>query len=340
MDSPMTRPQRIGITMGCPASVGPELIVKYFSNPSQFPENTEIVVLGDIGVLKKCCKEMQSSLYPVCWTEDGKPYDTAIPVIPVSQLDTAKLQWGSPSIETGKAMAQYITEGVRLIKEGILQGITTCPISKNSLNEAGYHFPGHTEMLAHLTASKDYGMMMAGSKLKVTLATIHCALEEVPALLSRERIYSAIKMTWSCLHHDFGIASPKLAVAALNPHGGENGIFGNQETTIIGPAIEQARSEGLDIYGPFPPDTVFYKCSRGDFDGVVCMYHDQGLIPFKLLHFSDGVNVTMGLSIVRTSVDHGTAYDIAGQFIADQNSLVEAVRMASTIISNRQKQNT
>lgn len=324
--------------MGCPASIGPELIVRYFSPSVQFPDNIEVIVLGDVAVLEKCCKEMNSSLQPVNWSPGDTIADNTIPVIPVSQLDTALLQWGSPTIETGKAMAQYITEGVQLIQKGILDGITTCPIAKTSLNEAGYHFPGHTEMLAHLTSSKEYGMMMAGANLKVTLATIHCGLEQVPLLLTPERIYQTIRMTWTCLHRDFGIANPKLAVAALNPHAGENGIFGKQEKTIIEPAIEQARKEGMDLHGPFPPDTVFYKCAQGDFDGVVCMYHDQGLIPFKLLHFSDGVNVTMGLSIVRTSVDHGTAYDIAGQFTADHNSLVEAVKTAAIIISNRNKQ--
>lgn len=336
----MTRSQRIGITMGCPASIGPELIVKYYSSASASPGNSQTVVLGDIGILDKCCREMESPLLPVSWEPGTEIAKRSIPVIEVSQLDVLQHTWGRPTTDTGSAMARYITEGVRLTQAGILDGITTCPIAKTSLNEAGYHFPGHTEMLASLTKSPHYGMMMAGSKLKVTLVTIHCALEEVAGLLSCEKILSTIKMTWSCLHNDFGISSPKLGVAALNPHVGESGIFGDQEKTLIAPAIQQAREEGMDVHGPFPPDTVFYKCANGDFDGVVCMYHDQGLIPFKLLHFSDGVNVTMGLSIVRTSVDHGTAYDIAGKFTADHNSLTEAVKTASLIISNRKKQLT
>jgi len=232
-------------------------------------------------------------------------------------------------------MVNYITKGVEYIKQGWLDGIATCPISKEALNDAGYNFPGHTEMLADLTGATDYAMMMAGSKLCITLVTIHCPLSEVPTAISTERILRLIQTTDRALKVDLGITRPRIAVAGLNPHGGENQLFGSEEFHTIEPAVSLGCEEGIDVSGPFPPDTVFVKASRGEYDAVVCMYHDQGLIPFKLLHFSDGVNVTIGLPIVRTSVDHGTAYDIAGKGMADGDSLVEAVKLAAKISYNR-----
>jgi 4-hydroxythreonine-4-phosphate dehydrogenase len=192
-------------------------------------------------------------------------------------------------------------------------------------------------MLASLCRSSDYAMMMAGDRLRVTLVTIHTALLDVPSLLTPEKIYNLIAMTARSLRHDFGIAAPRLAVAALNPHAGEAGMFGREEETMIRPAILRAERDGWQVSGPYPADTVFHKAVSGAFDAVVCMYHDQGLIPFKLLHFKDGVNVTIGLPIVRTSVDHGTAYDIAGRGLADPASLAAAVVMAGQIIVNRQR---
>jgi len=328
----------IGITMGCPASIGPELILKYFS---QEPCTADIapVVLGDIGVLNYCAKSLgMDDIQIVPWEiEDKAPERVAkvIPVLNLSEISTDDISWGRPNLVTGKAMAGYITRGVTLAQEGIIDGITTCPISKYSLNEAGYSFPGHTEMLADLTHSPDYAMMMAGDRLKVTLVTIHCSLASIPTLLTEDAISQMIRITHHALTVDLGIEKPKIAVAALNPHGGENRLFGSEEETIITPAITEATKTGIDVAGPFPPDTVFFKAAQGDYDAVVCMYHDQGLIPFKLLHFDDGVNVTLGLPIVRTSVDHGTAYDIAGKGIANPSSLTEAVKLAGKISENR-----
>ena len=261
--------------------------------------------------------------------------EAAIPVVQLSSLSADTLLWGKPNRSTASAMVNYITKGVEYIQQGWLDGIATCPISKEALNDAGYNFPGHTEMLADLTGSKDYAMMMAGSKLCVTLVTIHCPLSEVPPAISTERILRLIQTTDRALKVDFGIARPRIAVAGLNPHGGENQLFGSEEFQTIQPAVSLSCEEGIDVSGPFPPDTVFVKASQGEYDAVVCMYHDQGLIPFKLLHFNDGVNVTIGLPIVRTSVDHGTAYDIAGKGVADGDSLVEAVKLAAKISYNR-----
>jgi len=180
-------------------------------------------------------------------------------------------------------------------------------------------------------------MMMAGPSLRVTLVTIHQGLAQVAACLSQEKIFHLVEMTGNSLRSDFGLPQPRMAVAGFNPHAGEGGMFGDEEGRIIAPAIERARAEGWQVVGPFPPDTVFHKAVQGHYDAVICMYHDQGLIPFKLLHFEDGVNVTIGLPIVRTSVDHGTAYDIAGQGKANPSSLQAAFQMATLIVDNRQR---
>lgn len=328
----------IGITMGCPASIGPEIILRYFSKQTISTDITP-VVLGDMAVLRKCAAALgMTSIKTSPWSpgaELPKRNENVIPVLPLSSLKESEIEWGKPNLATAKAMAVYISEGVRMAQVGILDGITTCPISKYSLKQAGYSFPGHTEMLAELTNSKDYAMMLAGDRLRVTLVTIHCPLASVVGALTETSILGLIETTYHGLSVDLGIRSPKIAVAALNPHSGENLLFGDEEQTIIEPAVKKARQRGISVYGPFPPDTVFYKASRGDYDAVVCMYHDQGLIPFKLLHFDDGVNITLGLPIVRTSVDHGTAYDIAGTGVADPSSLAHAVELAGVISANR-----
>ncbi len=327
--------RHIAITMGCPVGIGPEIIIKYFS---QTPSSSQFspVILGDVGILQRCASELHINIKIVAW-QPNIPYQPGhLPVLELSRLSAQDLIWGQPTIATGQAMVGYIEKAVSLILEGTVSAMVTCPISKSSLHRAGYNFPGHTEMLAALTGSRDYVMMMAGSKLRITLATIHCSLASVPARLNQEILGSLIKTTDTALRHDFGIVAPRLAVAALNPHAGETGLFGREEKDIILPAIEAMQSKGITVQGPFPPDTIFLKAASGMYDAVICMYHDQGLIPFKLLHFKDGVNVTLGLPIVRTSVDHGTAYDIAGKGLADPASLAAAVDMANLIARNRE----
>jgi 4-hydroxythreonine-4-phosphate dehydrogenase len=324
----------IGITMGCPAGIGPEIVLRYFAGTKRLSD-LQPVVLGDIGVLEKCASQLQLPSSCIPWVPGTPVPDRGIPVFQLSDLEREEIIWGQPSKATGLAMARYIEAGVELSMQGLIHGITTCPISKASLNEAGYHFPGHTEMLASLTGSNNYAMMMAGSKLKVTLVTIHCPLRDVSEALTEDSVFNMISITHRALMVDFGIKNPSIGVAGFNPHGGENRLFGSEEEEVIGPAVKRARKENINVSGPYPPDTVFFKAASGAFDAVVCMYHDQGLIPFKLLHFEDGVNVTLGLSIVRTSVDHGTAYDIAGKGLASHQSLREAVNMAAVISSNR-----
>jgi 4-hydroxythreonine-4-phosphate dehydrogenase len=320
--------------MGCPAGIGPEIILRYFAGRED-SRAIQPIVLGDRKVLEKCGADLGLPAPCVPWLPGSPVPANGIPVVQLSALEIKDIEWGHPNKATGKAMAQYIEAGVKLAQQDFIQGIATCPISKSSLNNAGYQFPGHTEMLASLTKTSNFAMMMAGSKLRVTLVTIHCPLRAVADALTTEAIYSMIHTTHQALSVDFAINEPRIAVAALNPHSGENRLFGSEEEQIIGPAVKRAQTNNIIVSGPYPPDTVFFNAASGAFDAVVCMYHDQGLIPFKLLHFDDGVNITLGLPIVRTSVDHGTAYDIAGRGLASPRSLEEAVRLAMVISCNR-----
>lgn len=333
----------IGITMGCPVGIGPEIILKYLC---QSPSVTSYrpVVVGVPWVFARCAAELDLDVDIILW----QPGDILVEQFSSNQIviycperlkdvefQESALTWGAPTPTTGKMMAMCIEECFSLIQKGELTAMVTCPISKAALKMAGYPYPGHTEMLAQMSGSSDFAMMMAGHTLRVTLVTIHVGLQDVSRLLSIDKITRLIRQTGNALKNDFSIPEPRMAVAALNPHAGEEGMFGDEETRLIEPAILEALQEGWDISGPFPPDTVFTKAIGGDFDAVICMYHDQGLIPFKLLHFEDGVNVTIGLNIVRTSVDHGTAYDIAGKGIASPLSLAAAYEMAADIVNNR-----
>jgi 4-hydroxythreonine-4-phosphate dehydrogenase len=327
--------QVLGITMGCPVGIGPEIILKFFAD-SPKKDGFLPVVLGDTGVLRRTASELGLAVEIVAWEPGRSMPPGSIPVRDLSALPLDRLRWGSPDAETGRAMARYIEEGVRMILAGELAGIVTCPITKKALHLAGYPYPGHTEMLADLCGAGQYIMMLAGSRLRVALVTIHEPLRRVPELLTEEKIGQCIAMTARALAVDFGISRPRIAVAALNPHGGEQGMFGREEQDMIAPAVRRSSGEYV-ASGPWPPDTVFYRAAAGEFDAVIAMYHDQGLIPFKLLHFRDGVNVTLGLPIVRTSVDHGTAYDIAGQGKADCSSLQAAFALATRIVRNRKQ---
>jgi len=326
----------LAVTMGCPAGIGPEIILKYFAKFSNNPDSP-IVVAGDKNVFDFYVNKLQIDCSIVPW-KIGDPISADIGVIPVfetSKLSQDAIRPGVFSTETAVAMAEAINTAVKEIQNSHFSGLCTCPISKEALQKSGYHYPGHTEMLADLTNSTGQVMMLAGSSLRVTLATIHCAIAQVPALLSIESLFELYRTTHKSLLKDFNIPFPKMAVAALNPHAGEGGMFGTEEQDILSPSITIAQKHGINVQGPFPPDTIFVKAAKGEYDVVICMYHDQGLIPFKLLHFKDGVNSTLGLPIVRTSVDHGTAYDIAGEGISDPTSLAAAIEMAHTIVKNR-----
>lgn len=324
--------------MGCPAGIGPEIIVKAFSREHSSSRDIPFVVLGDVAVMKRACGAAglpRMEKFIKCWEPGQEIEPGTMPVMPVTHLETEQVPYGRVSEITGRASFSYIKEGIELCMNQRLSGIVTGPINKAGFKMAGVEFPGHTEMLAHETKTSLYAMMLAGPVLRVTLVTIHCALKEVAAGLSKNSILRLINITHHALTHLFLIEQPSIAVAALNPHAGEEGMFGDEEARIIAPAVNEAVSQGINATGPWPPDTIFNAALKGRYDAVVCMYHDQGLIPFKLLHFSDGVNITLGLPIIRTSVDHGTAYDIAGSGLAGEESMIAAMDMAAMFAINR-----
>jgi 4-hydroxythreonine-4-phosphate dehydrogenase len=323
--------------MGDPAGIGPEVIVKALADPKIY-DLCRPVVFGDRGALDLCVGKRRGAVIRDITRADeaqGKPRQ--IDLIAVCRLERDALTPGRPRPEGGAAMVDCIVTAVEMAKRKEISAVVTCPISKALMHQAGHFYEGHTQLIASLTRCKDYVMMLAGKKLRVALVTIHCALKDVPSLLSKEKVYRTIRTTAKALEQDFGLAGPRLAVAALNPHAGEEGLFGDEERKIIGPAIRKATAEGYRAEGPFPADSLFSRAAQGEFDAVVAMYHDQGLIPLKLLHFSDAVNVTLGLPIVRTSVDHGTAYDIAGKDRADPSSLKAAIALAVQMAKNRER---
>ena len=325
----------IGITMGDPSGIGPEIIIKTLSDSAIY-EICRPVVYGDPGALNVDVKGISKhSVKEIRGPNESQGIPGKIDLIVCSRLKREGIIPGKPSLEGGSAMVQYIIKATEeAIRKG-LSAIVTSPINKALMNEAGHHFEGHTQLISRLTGAKDVIMMLAGKRLRVTLVTIHCALKDVPIKIDEVGIFKTITGTFKGLKQDFAVKNPRIAVAALNPHGGEAGLFGVEEKEIIIPAVRRARNEGYNVTGPLSPDTVYHKAAAGDFDAVVSMYHDQGLIPLKLLHFSDAVNVTLGLPIIRTSVDHGTAYDIAGKGVADPGSLKAAIRMAAEIVENR-----
>jgi len=246
-----------------------------------------------------------------------------------------EVEAGILSRESSRLMMASIRQAALDCLSGEVQGMVTCPIQKRGIALAGYDYPGHTEFLQDLTGAGRVVMMLAGERLKVALVTIHVSLAVALKRLTEEVIFETISIVHKDLTRRFGIAEPRIAVAGVNPHAGEGGLFGREEKAVVEPAISRARKEGVDAKGPYPPDTIFYRAYQGEFDVVVSMYHDQGLIPLKLVHFDTGVNVTLGLPIVRTSVDHGTAYDIAWEGKANDGSLLWAIRFANMMVSGR-----
>jgi 4-hydroxythreonine-4-phosphate dehydrogenase len=324
----------IGVTMGDPSGIGPEVVLKAFVAQ---PYSRRLVVLGDLAVLTATASRLQCPLTLVSW-HLGDPYPSAINVLPVlclSQLTAEEWSPGRPTPAGGEASYRYVETGTRLAIDNTIQGLVTAPISKAMWHAAGRTYAGHTELLAALTHTPEVRMMLVSSKLRVILVTTHIALAKVPTALSAKRIRLTITMAADHLRRFHGLPHPRLAVAGLNPHAGEGGAFGNEEERLIAPAVRQTQSQGLTVDGPFPADTLFVRATRGEFDGVICLYHDQGLIPLKLLSWEEGINVTIGLPIVRTSPDHGTAFDIAGQNKADPRSIQAAIALAAEMTRHR-----
>lgn len=325
------KPKRptIGITMGDPLGIGPEILVKALNNIDLYQE-AKLVVIGDIHALEQAMAllNVQLKINTISRPDQGIYQHRTLDLISASDINLNFKELKSPNIETGIGMESYIIQGIQLALDHRIDALVTAPITKTAMKLAGSKFHGHTELLADMTSTNNYAMMLAGQKLKVVLVTIHIPLAKVSNLLTTQSIIKTIRLTHSGLKKRFNIKSPRIGVAGLNPHAGEDKMFGSEESLVIKPAVSKAIQEGINVTGPLPPDTVFYQAVNDRYDAVVCMYHDQGLIPFKLIHFKDGVNTTLGLPIIRTSVDHGTAYDIAWKGIADPTSLIEAIKMA------------
>jgi 4-phospho-D-threonate 3-dehydrogenase / 4-phospho-D-erythronate 3-dehydrogenase len=327
----------VAITMGDPAGVGPEVVLKALADPA-VRRACRPLVIGDLKLLDRIRnKEGFPEFEPWAAPQPIGVSDGAIPVCALSRLSQRDSRPGRLSAACGEAAYRYIRTAARLVLSGTADAMATAPINKKALHLAGYKYPGHTELLAKLTRTRECRMMLVGERLKVILVTVHLPLMKVAKELTRRRVRITLEIAHENLQKYFGLSHPRLAVAALNPHAGEEGLFGREERQTIGPAIEEAAAKGILAQGPFASDSLFYRAAQGEFDAVVCMYHDQGLIPLKLLHFSDGVQLTLGLPIVRTSADHGTAYDIAGKNRADPTSMREAILLAAQLAARQKK---
>jgi 4-hydroxythreonine-4-phosphate dehydrogenase len=305
---------KLALTMGDPAGIGPEVVLKSLREIVKFADP---LVICDYDFLRKEARKYKLNVPDVFYLDMGN-------------IGGKKIIQGKVSALSGRVSYDYIELAVLLAKQKQVKAIVTAPITKESFRAAGIKFPGHTEMLAALTGTKEYAMMLTGGKLRVVLVTIHTSIASVPKLITKEKVYKKIYLTAEWLKKYIKIKRPVIAVAALNPHAGEGGMFGKEEAGEIIPAINKAKKiNGVEIIGPAVPDTLFYNANKGRYDAVVCMYHDQGLIPLKMTSFESGINVTLGLPIIRTSPDHGTAFDIAGKNKANPESFIEAARLAA-----------
>lgn len=326
----------LALSAGDPAGVGAEIIAKAWAALKD--EGPPFMVVGDARSMASAGGrvKVRTVTGPV---EALAVFQDALPVLDIPLL--SPVISGQPSSAHAGQIIRCIETGAGLALSGAVSGLVTAPIAKAPLYDAGFRFPGHTEFLAELTAAARYDgargpvMMLTAGGLRATLVTIHKAISDVPQALSTEAIVNAGLVTAQALKQDFGIAAPRLAVAALNPHAGESGALGREEIEIIEPAVRALRDRGVDATGPSPADTLFHAEARARFDAVLCMYHDQALIPVKMLDFWGGVNVTLGLPIVRTSPDHGTGFDIAGRGLARADSLIAAIRLAADIAARR-----
>ena len=333
----MTRAQerpnkpRVGITAGDPAGIGPEIVLKSAAD-GNISDACDLVIVGDMTEFREQASVLglncdYQAIDQVALAEKGS--------LGVSLLDIGRqresINWGVVSGESGRAALKSIEMATALCLEGKLDAIATAPINKESLKQAGSAFPGHTELLAALCGARESLMCFFARDLRVALLTTHLSLAEAIKAITQERVVAALSLLDRELRR-FGIDEPRIAVAGLNPHASEHGLFGHEEGQHIEPAISDCTARGLRVSGPFPADTLFLRAARGEFDAVLACYHDQGLIAVKCLSFGDAVNVTLGLPIIRTSVDHGTAFDIAGRGIADHRGMVKAIKLAADLV--------
>lgn len=333
----------LGITMGDPAGVGPEIILKALSQPNKLAEDCVAVVIGSVEVLRFFAERLNINVDLKTITDkdlsslNSSPGCIWVLEPQVILLPPVETILGQVTAEAGLASFRYITTAIRLVTTDLIDAIVTAPISKAAWHKADINFPGHTEMLAHYSDTKDFAMMLVGGGIRVVLATIHLPLAQVPRAISPQKLSRLIHLVNKFMPY-FGLEMPpRIAVCGLNPHAGEDSLLGSEEQELIIPVIKKAREEGVNVFGPYPADTIYYRMLQGEFDVIIAMYHDQGLIPIKTLDFHGGVNITIGLPFIRTSVDHGTAFDIAGKGIARPDSLLSAIRLAGELTRNKHK---
>ncbi|MEW9671437.1 4-hydroxythreonine-4-phosphate dehydrogenase PdxA [Ammoniphilus sp. 3BR4] len=326
----------IGITMGDGAGVGPEIIMKSLKDASVY-DNCAPFVIGDAKILERANQVVDAGLKlrVIESPEEARFEFGTVDCIDLNLLP-ADLPFGQVSAEAGNAAFRYLEKAIELANEGKIDVICTAPLNKEALHKGGHIYPGHTEILAELTNTKDFSMMLSAPKLKVIHVTTHVGILDAVKMINPQRVYNVIKLAHDTLKKA-GYEQPRIAVCGINPHAGENGLFGyGEEEEKVIPGVERAQQEGMQVFGPLPADTLFFRTVRGDFDVVVAMYHDQGHGPVKVLGLEAGVNITVGLPIIRTSVDHGTAFDIAGKGIADELSLKEAIRQGIELAPKRE----
>ncbi|HEY0003705.1 MAG TPA: 4-hydroxythreonine-4-phosphate dehydrogenase PdxA [Pyrinomonadaceae bacterium] len=322
---------RIGITMGDPAGIGPEVVLKAVAEEEVLRVCVPVII-GDAQLLAHTARTLDLTCgYDILRRGETFPQRLSEPLIFHLDNISGHIELGIESGVAGKAAAEYIEAAVELCAAGLLDAITTAPINKRALFLGGYSFPGHTEFLAHLTGAEEYAMAFVAANLRIVLLSTHVPLAEAIRLVERDRLLRVIQLAHRELKR-WGIERPRIAVAALNPHGAEGGLFGVEEAAEIVPAVEACHGkEDLNVQGPFSADTVFLRASRGEFDAVIACYHDQAMIPVKCLSFGEAVNVTLGLPFIRTSVDHGTAFDIAGKGLAEHSSMLAAITLAAQL---------
>ncbi len=321
-------PPILALTMGDAAGIGPEIIVRALDRAETYALARPLVI-GDFDVFQATLDGMKAPL-TLHGVESVTQAFFRVGTIDLLNLNNIQLNELTPRQicpAAGRAAVECVMKAIDLAMSGSVDAIVTAPLHKEAMDQAGYHYPGHTEILAERTGTEDYRMMLVSGGLRVVLVTIHVALRKALDMIDPDRVLQTIRMADDAMRR-LDIENPRVAVAGVNPHAGEGGLFGREEIDILKPAIAIARAEGIDAQGPLPPDTVFYRAIKGQFDVVVVMYHDQGLIPIKLFGFGQGVNVTLGLPIIRTSVDHGTAFGKAWQWRADPGSMIQAIEMA------------
>jgi 4-hydroxythreonine-4-phosphate dehydrogenase len=322
--------------MGDPAGIGAEVILKAahaFGGRRKLPS---LVVIGDLEAMRASARRLGSRApQPYEWTPATamKRLGDSLAVISIGRLPARAFVPGRPSIAGANAAYRYIVEGVRMALASEAAALVTAPINKEWLNRAGHRFPGHSELLAELSHARRWRMMFTGDHLRLALVTVHMGLAQVSAALTRDNVYQTIRLLTDHLRNRLGIVAPRIGVLGFNPHAGEHGLFGDEEARVITPAIKRARRNGIDAFGPLAPDTAFIRpLGEFAFDAAVAIYHDQGLIALKTLEFDRAVNITLGLPFVRTSPDHGTAYDIAGAGTADASSMIAAIEYAARAV--------